>query len=127
MSVIIVIAVVLAIVAFIALQVVARAQDDINTTLGPAEINRIVEQYFGVIWTRMSGPGAYNFRPKMRMHAPTISVSIDGNGSGGCTVSVWPSNYDTAYGGMYHAGLVWRKKRGLAKRLAPQLVEPGAR
>lgn len=125
MEIIIGIAVIGALAVMIAVQVAARQQLDINVPKPRAESAQVIEKYFGPIWTRVSGPGTYNFKPKLRMHAPTISIKLHGSDTTS-QVSVWTSDYKTIYGGMYHAGLMWRKKRGVAKRLLASsgLAEP---
>jgi hypothetical protein len=109
-------ALVVGLVMLIATQVAARQQVDLDVRRPRSESAEIIDRYFGPVWLRVSGPGTYNFRPKMRMHAPIISVTLRGS-EATSHISVWTSHYKTVYGGMYHAGLMWRKKRGLAKRL----------
>lgn len=117
--------VVLAIVASFALtQIWARQQLDLELSCSVAEATASVESFFGPTWTAVHGEGTLNYRPKLRMNAPTISIQIRGSGLAGSHVSVWTSRYKTVYGGMYHAGLMARKKRGLARALSVAIVEP---
>lgn len=126
MEFVIALAVVAGLASLVATQVAARRQVDLEVTCARAQAAQVVEKYFGPAWTRVSGPGTYNFRPKLRLHAPTISITLRGSETRS-EVSVWTSDYDTVYGGMYHAGLMWRKKRGLAKRLRATGAVPAQR
>jgi hypothetical protein len=98
-------------------QVAARQQVDVETQLSEQDAARCVVDYFGVMWTRVDGPGHLNYRPKLRMHAPTVSVGFAPDGTSSCTVNIWTSAFTTKYGMMYHAQLAWRKKLQLAGRL----------
>jgi hypothetical protein len=126
MTVLIIILIVLAVVAVGLVQVQARSQHDVTTLADVQEAAAIVEAYFGLIWTPVNGPGEYNFRPKLRAYAPTISIRTEPEESGGTTVSIWTSSFTTHYGLMGHAALMLRKKRGLAKRLTARQLEADA-
>jgi hypothetical protein len=125
MEVLVAAVVILAVVVPVTLtQIWARQQLDLALTCSRAEALEVVTGYFGPVWTEVSGPGTFNYRPKLRMHAPTISIMVESSGIAGCRVSVWISHYKTKYGCMYHAGLMARKKRGIGKRFAPAIAAP---
>jgi len=99
-------------------QITGRQQVDVHSPLPPSEAERVIAKYFGVTWDkRPSGPGEYNFKPRARAYVPTLSVSCEPAQGGGSLVRMWLSGYHTYAGVMAHATLMWRKKRGLAKRL----------
>lgn len=124
MSTAIVIIVVIAVLVWAGFtQVQARQQVDVETTLSPNDAAHIVEKYFGAIWTSVSGSGRFNYRPKLRKGAPTISVDIQ-PAELGCEVHIWTSAWKSYFGLMNHATLMWRKKRGLASRLLPEVSRP---
>ena len=56
-------------------QIGARQQITVSTKHDLASARRIVSESFGVTWTRVKGRGNENFRPKLRMHAPVLSVT----------------------------------------------------
>lgn len=95
----------------------SRKQIDILTKVSEQEAAEQVMAYFGALWTQVPGNGHLNYRPKLRMNAPTISVNFSPNGTSECEVSIWTSQFSTRYGLMEHAMLMWRKKRGLTARL----------
>jgi hypothetical protein len=76
-----------------------------------------VSAAFGTTWTRVEGKGDDNFRPKLRVRAPVLSVSYAPNGAGGSEVDIWCSHFTKRYGLMHHAQLMWRKKRAVARLL----------
>lgn len=109
---------VLAVIAWIGfVQYMSRKQVDIVARVSEEEAADRVMAYFGVLWTQVQGRGHLNYRAKLRMNAPTISVDFRPNGTNECAVSIWTSQFTTRYGLMEHAMLMWRKKRGLAARL----------
>jgi hypothetical protein len=116
MEIVIGVVVLVGLAALVVTQVAARGRLDVDVPCPRSESDRVVDEYFSRIWSRVPGPGTYNFRPKLRTKAPTISVTVRGSESMS-HVSVWTSEFETTYGGMHHAVLMWRKKRGLAKRL----------
>jgi hypothetical protein len=97
----------------------ARQQITVSTEHDLASARRIVSESFGVTWTRVKGRGDENFRPKLRMHAPVLSVDYGTDESGKSTVHIWCSDYKTKVGAMAHAQLMWRKKRAVARALCP--------
>ncbi len=111
----------LAILAFITwnvfVQVVARQQATISTSDDVVSARRTVSAVFGPTWTRVEGNGDDNFRQKLRMRAPVLSVSYEPNGAGGSEVDIWCSHFKKRYGCMEHAQLMWRKKRAVARSL----------
>ena len=98
-------------------QVGARQQATISTSDDVASARRTVSAAFGTTWTRVEGKGDDNFRPKLRVRAPVLSVSYEPNGAGGSEVDIWCSHFTKRYGLMHHAQLVWRKKRAVARLL----------
>ena len=106
-------------------QVGGRQQISVSTDHDIAEARRIVAASFGVAWTRVGGPGQENFRPRLRAHAPVLSIDYEPAESEGSTVGIWCSNYKTTYGLMVHAQLMWRKKRAVARALkSPVAASP---
>ena len=107
-------------------QIGARQQVDVVTARDPHQVASAIESCFGASWNRVAGPGKFNYKPRLRMHAPTLSVSIDANGpSGNCDVSIWMSAYKAKLGVAAHAMLIWRKKRSVVARLsAAELAGP---
>jgi len=99
-------------------QISARQQVDVVTTLSEQDAAQEVLRYFGVLWTQVPGRGHVNYRPKLRADAPTMSINFSPDGTAACVVSIWTSHWTKRYGLMSHAQLMWRKKRGLAARLA---------
>lgn len=123
-----VIVLVLIVAATIAVRVFAVQQADVHTPLSPDEVRLIIEGYFRpALWSRVNGPGQLNLKPKLKAHAPTMSIKVDPNGTGS-DVSAWTSAYTTRYGiVVYHGELMIRKRRGLMKRLqAPAGALPAA-
>lgn|SRR5664280_976405 len=105
-------------------QITGRQQLDVHSPLPPAEADRVITKYFGVAWDKSpSGSREYGFKPRARAYAPTLSVSCEPAQDAGSLVRMWLSGYHTYAGVMAHATLMWRKKRGLAKRLT-QPVSP---
>jgi hypothetical protein len=100
-------------------QIGARQQITVSTKHDLASARRIVSESFGVTWTRVKGRGNENFRPKLRMHAPVLSVDYSTDENGKCSVHIWCSDYKTKVGAMAHAQLMWRKKRAVAQALNP--------
>jgi hypothetical protein len=100
------------------MQVAARQQLTVSCTGGVAAAQQLVAASFGAAWNRVQGRGDQNFRPRLRRRPPVISVDYRVVGGDGCEVDIWCSHFDTMYGAMNHAQLVWRKKRALASRLA---------
>jgi hypothetical protein len=98
-------------------QIGARRQVNVEVSGSEQEAAEQVRSYFGRMWTQVSGRGHLNYRPKLRAHAPTLSVDFAPNGTASCTVSIWTSAWTSKFGAMYHAQLAWRRKRGLAARL----------
>jgi hypothetical protein len=101
----------------------ARRQVDLSVGLSERDAAQAIAGYFGALWTQVSGQGELNYRPKLRRNAPTLSISLRPVSLGQCEVSIWTSAFSTRYGLMEHAQLMWRKKRGLASRLA-QATDP---
>ncbi len=108
-------------------QVGARQQITISTEHDVAAARKMVAASFGAVWTRVKGRGQENFRPKLRMHAPVLSVDYRSADGGGSSVHIWCSDYKTKFGLMAHAQLMWRKKRAVARALHPPVpVGPAA-
>ncbi|TDC62068.1 hypothetical protein E1200_27055 [Actinomadura sp. GC306] len=99
------------------IQVTARQQLEVATPLPPAAAREIVLESFGFAWSQSHGLGTDNFRPRMRMHRPTISIDYEPAEGGGCFVQIWVSAYTKQAGLWLHAHLCWRKKRYVARRL----------
>jgi hypothetical protein len=99
-------------------QVGARQQATISTSDDVASARRRVSAAFGATWARVEGKGDDNFRPKLRMRAPVLSVTYEPNGAGGSEVDIWCSHFNKKYGCMEHAQLMWRKKRAVARLLS---------
>jgi hypothetical protein len=107
-------------------QVAARQQVNVPVAISEQAAAQLVVEHFGVMWTAVSGPGHLNYRPKLRMRAPMLSVDFSPESGSACTVSIWMSNAITRYGLVHHAQLAWRKKLQLAGKLrAHAAPEPG--
>lgn len=98
-------------------QIGARQQVEVTTDLAEQDAGELVRNYFGTLWTLVDGPGHLNYRPKLRVAAPVVSISFSPDGTHKCGVSVWTSSWHTRYGLMAHGQLAWRKKLGVASRL----------
>jgi len=111
--------------ALLLIQTKARRQLHIATPTGKTQAGNIVEACFDEHWKSVSGPGTFNYQPKLRDHAPTISITVSGNDA--CsTVTIWTSRYDGSYHGMCHAALMVRTQHTLTKRLtSEQIPVPG--
>ncbi|QKV75307.1 hypothetical protein [Amycolatopsis sp. Hca4] len=105
-------------------QVGARRQLDVTVPLSEQDAAQVVVDHFGVTWSQVEGLGHLNFRPRLRMHAPTLSVTFEPNGTSSCLVSIWTSHGRKHYGMMGHAQLAWRKKASLANRLRAATSQP---
>lgn len=106
------------------IQAKAHQQLDVETPAGTRQASDIVRQQFRD-WKPVSGPGTYNFQPRQRDHAPTLSITVNGTDVSS-TVTIWASRYDSSYRGMYHATLLWWRQRGLVKELTrDDLPVPG--
>lgn len=115
---VLIILVLVALVIYIGfLQVQARKDLHVVTSLGKIAIQETIDRTFGSTWHRTNGPGMVNVRPKLRSGAPTISVDAETSGGGGTAVHIWMSHWSTRMGMVNHAQLVWRKERQLAQRL----------
>jgi hypothetical protein len=118
--------VVLLLLAFLAwlafTQVGGRQQVSVSTGHSVDESRQIVAASFGLAWSQADGPGQENFRPRLRAHAPVLSIDYESAEGGGSTVDMWCSNFKTTYGLMIHAQLMWRKKRAVARALNPPAV-----
>lgn len=128
MTAVIVIIVLVVIVWMVFTQSQARQQVDVSSPLSPPEAAQVTRKYFGPIWTAVQGEGQFNYRPKLRKLPPTVSIDIK-PAAHGSDVHIWTSAWSGKFGIMNHATLMWRKKRGLASRLAPGSVQkqpPGA-
>jgi hypothetical protein len=124
---IVIIVIVAVVVAIVLLQIAARQQTQFTCERPRQEVVNIIHGYFGVMWTSVSGPGTFNYRPKLKMYAPTISITAASRTAGGCDVSIWTSDYRARYGLMFHGGAMVRKKRGLAKRVLAESTSPDSR
>ncbi len=118
MAVLVVILLVVGLVWALFLQVAARQQVDVACPLDVASARQLVERLFGATWKRVSGPGLVNLKPRMRLHAPTLSINLRQSSGKGCEASIWTSDYTTKYGLMWHSQLMWRKKRRATSQLA---------
>jgi hypothetical protein len=107
-------------------QIAARQQVSVSFPYGVTTARGLVSGPFGVGWTAVPGRGDDNFKPKMRVRAPVLSVSYRAGGSGGCEVDIWCSAFVTRYGLIHHAQLMWRKRRAVARILTQpaQLSSP---
>jgi hypothetical protein len=112
---------VMAVIAVVALvvaaQLGARQQLRVETQINPSEARSLIEGSFGPMWRKVQGPGDYNYMPRARKGAPTLSIDCAGAGSGS-TVDLWMSQSAGGFGIANHALLIWRKKRKLASRLS---------
>lgn len=126
MSVIVILMIIALVAWAVFLQIQARKQVDIATSLSEQDAAQVVTDYFGVLWTQVGGAGHLNYRPKLRVGAPTISISFAPSGTTACEVSIWTSHFHTRYGLMSHAQLAWRKKRALAGRLGETSAASGS-
>jgi hypothetical protein len=114
---------VIALIAWaIFMQIAARQQLDLSVNRSERDAAAEIASYFGLLWTHVSGAGDINYRPKLRMKAPTLSISLRPVDLSRCEVSIWTSAWTVRYGLMWHAQLMWRKKRGLAARLSRTAV-----
>lgn len=104
--------------AAIYVQVAARKQVTVETSLSPDQAAQVVKKYFGLTWNEEGGPGDFNYSPKLRRDPPTISINTKPAPNGGSHVDIWVSGATHMLGFMGHAMLMWRKKRGLAAKLA---------
>ncbi|MFC7612833.1 hypothetical protein ACFQV2_03445 [Actinokineospora soli] len=105
-------------------QVQARRQLDVLVPLSEKAAAEAVTSLFGVTWSQVEGRGHLNFKPRLRRHAPTLSISFEPEGTGKCQVSIWTSAWKTQYGVMAHAQLAWRKKRSVANRIQQVPTQP---
>jgi len=112
---------VMIVIAFLAwltfTQVQARKHTILHTPLGKLQVQEAIDKTFDSMWTRTAGPGHVNVKPKLRSHAPTISISVESGNQSGCDVDIWMSRWVTRYGVAGHAQLVWRKKLSLGSAL----------
>jgi hypothetical protein len=99
-------------------QVAARQQVDLSVNRNERDAAQEIAAYFGMLWTQVPGAGDINYRPKLRVKAPTLSISLQPVDLGRCEICIWTSAYTVRYGLMQHAQLMWRKRRGLAARLS---------
>ncbi|WP_410564528.1 hypothetical protein [Amycolatopsis sp. cmx-4-61] len=114
--------VVLALIGWaIFVQVEARRHAVVEVPMSEQAAAEVVAACFNITWTRISGKGDLNFRPKLRVGAPVVSVAFDPDGATKCGVEIWTSQFSTRYGMMNHAQLAWRKKRKIASELAKSL------
>lgn len=117
--------VVAAVIAWqIFVQTSARRQLDIAVRMSEQEAAEIVRSSFNAVWGAVDGPGDLNYRPRLRGHAPTVSITFSPNGVRECEVSIWTSAWRSHYGIMAHAQLMWRKRRRIALRLTESLTAP---
>lgn len=112
-----VIGVIAVLALIIAAQLGARQQLRVDSQLELPEAQRIIEKSFGPAWKRMHGPGEYNYMPRGRKGAPTLSIDCAGAGSGS-VIELWMSQHAGGFGIANHALLIWRKKRKVAARLS---------
>jgi hypothetical protein len=98
-------------------QVQARKQSRIATSLGKIAVQDVIDRTFGSTWSRVAGPGHVNVRQKLRSRGPTISIDVEPGSGSGSEVDIWMSSSSTRYGMVNHGQLVWRKKRALASAL----------
>jgi hypothetical protein len=98
-------------------QVAAHRQVSVALDISELEASQVTMAYFGSLWNQVPGPGQLNFQPRLRANAPTISIDFEPDGVARCAVQVWTSGYFVRYFIMAHAQLMWRKKRGLIRRL----------
>jgi hypothetical protein len=107
--------------ALLLIQTTARRELHVATATGRQQAGQIVQGYFGANWTSIAGPGTFNYQPRLREHAPTISITVSG-GDAGSTVTIWTSDYDGSYHGMRHAAIMVRAQHALTKRLTSDRV-----
>lgn len=98
-------------------QVGGRQQVSVLSPHDVADTRKLVGNLFGIAWSRVPGRGDENYKPRLRMYAPTLSVSYE-QAASGTEVQLWCSSYITRMGLMGHAQLMWRKKRSVARSLA---------
>jgi hypothetical protein len=125
MGVVVVLVLVLFVGWMIFVQSHARKQSSFHTSQGRTAVQQAIDEVFGQTWTRVKGPGHINVKPKLRAHAPTISIDVSPGGQGGSDVDIWRSAWGSRYGVSAHAQLVWRKERQLANRLGGIVGQSG--
>jgi hypothetical protein len=107
--------------ALLLIQTRARRELHVATATGRQQAGLIVQEYFGANWESVPGPGTLNYQPRIRDHAPTMSIIISGSDAGS-TVTIWTSHYDGSVHGMRHAALMARTQYALTKRLTSDRV-----
>lgn len=96
---------------FLALQVAARRHLITETSLSPGEIRGIFRKQFGSrLWDTADSGERWWARPKFRARSPEFAVEAERVGTT-TEVEIWAERYHTYAGAMFHALLVWRKKR----------------
>lgn len=100
-------------------QVTGRQQLSVTSPHDLARTKAMVGSKFGIAWSRVPGRGDDNFKPRLRMHTPTLSVRYEQTAEG-TEVQLWCSNYDTYLGLMIHAQLMWRKKLSVARSVTQE-------
>lgn len=99
-------------------QLGARQQISVDSPLPPAEAEQAIKKYFGATWQSDDGPGDFNFTRRFGRDPATLSVNLEPASAGGSQIGIFVGGSHTLFGVMGHAFLMWRKKRGLAKRLS---------
>jgi len=107
--------------ALLLIQTRARRELHVATATGKRQAGQLVQEYFGANWESVPGPGTLNYRPLLRDHAPTVSITVSGSDAGS-TVTIWTSHYDGSVHGMRHAALMARTQYALTKRLTSDRV-----
>lgn len=102
-------------------QVGARKHVLLEVPMSEQAAAEVVAGCFNISWTQVTGEGDLNFRPKLRMGAPVVSIDFAPDGMSKCGIEIWTSRFSTRYGMMSHAQLAWRKKRKLASELTRNL------
>jgi hypothetical protein len=100
-------------------QISARQQTSVSCPYDVVTARAVVTKCFGRAWASVPGRGDLNYRARARKRAPVISVSFDAAEGGGSDVDIWCSAFTKRYGLLEHGQLVWRKKRRVARALAP--------
>lgn len=96
------------------MQVAARRQTNLSTTLTTAEAVSVVRRVFsGRTWELQSDGLEFRARNRIKMRGPTIAVDLEPRPSG-AAITIWVSHAYFRYGILEHAQFAWRKTRAIA-------------
>ena len=95
----------------------AKAQVSIITQMPIALAAQVVQDSFGRLgWSQVSGRGDLNFKARVPMNGPILSVSFEEqDGVDGCEVSVWMSEWTSRYGIANGAPVASRQRKKILK------------